>query len=252
MDLARPKRWPRFALLVGLALAFIGFVALGSWQLERRTWKLALIERVEAQLQAAPVEAPGPAGSSSSWDRIGRDDEYRRVRISGRFRHHLETCTQAVTVRGPGCWVLTPLETGDGWMLLINRGFVDAAQRDPATRAAGQPDGVVAIDGLLRLSEPRGGFLRRNDPVQGRWYSRDVVAIAAARGLPVDRVAPYFVDAGSSVPGGPIGGLTVVRFRNSHLVYALTWYGLAALSLGGTWLALRQFVSPLPPGEGRG
>ena len=233
MDTAR--RWPRFALLVGLALAFIGFVALGSWQLERRTWKLALIERVEAQLQAAPVAAPGP----TAWDRIGRDDEYRRVSVTGRFHHDLETCTQAVTVRGPGCWVLTPLETDDGWLLLINRGFVDPAQRDPATRTEGQPDGIVAIDGLLRLSEPRGGFLRRNDPAQGRWYSRDVVAIAAARGLPEDRVAPYFIDAAGSFPSGPIGGLTVVRFHNSHLIYALTWYGLAALSLAGAWLAIR-------------
>lgn len=235
MDAAQPRRWRRFALLAGLALAFIGFVALGSWQLERRTWKLALIERVEAQLQAAPVAAPGP----TAWDRIGRDDEYRRVSVTGRYRHDLETCTQAVTVRGPGCWVLTPLETDDGWLLLINRGFVDPAQRDPATRVEGQPDGIVAIDGLLRLSEPRGGFLRRNDPAQSRWYSRDVVAIAAARGLPAERVAPYFVDARGSVPGGPIGGLTVVRFRNSHLVYALTWYGLAALSLAGALLVIR-------------
>ena len=237
------RRWPRFALLAGLALAFLGFMALGSWQLERRTWKLALIERVEAQLQAAPVEATSPA----AWSSIGRDDEYRRVSVSGRYRHELETCTQAVTVRGPGCWVLTPLETVDGWTVLINRGFVDPAQRDPATRAGGQPDGVVAIDGLLRLSEPRGGFLRRNDPVQGRWYSRDVPAIAAAHGLPSERVAPYFIDAGSSVPGGPIGGLTVVRFHNSHLVYALTWYGLAALSLAGAWLVIRPDWFPRRP-----
>ena len=236
MDKARPRRWPRLALLAGLALAFIGFVALGSWQLERRTWKLALIERVEAQLQASPVEAPGPA----AWDRIDRDDEYRRLRVSGRYHHDLETCTQAVTVRGPGCWVLTPLETVDGWTVLINRGFVDPAQREPATRADGQPEGIVAIDGLLRLSEPRGGFLRRNDPVQSRWYSRDVLAIAAARGLPAERVAPYFIDAGSSVRGGPVGGLTVVRFHNSHLVYALTWFGMALLVIVAAVILVRH------------
>lgn len=232
----RPRH--QLALLLVLTAAFAGFVALGSWQLERRTWKLALIERVEAQLQAAPVAAPGPA----AWAGIGRDDEYRRVTVSGRYRHDLETCTQAVTVRGPGCWLLTPLETSGGWSLLINRGFVDPAQRDPATRAGGraedQAGGIVTVDGLLRLSEPRGGFLRRNDPAQGRWYSRDVVAIGAARGLAADRLAPYFVDASASTAGGPIGGLTVLRFRNSHLVYALTWYGLAALSLAGAWLVI--------------
>ena len=30
-----------------------------------------------------------------------------------------------------------------------------------------------------------------------------------------------------------MGGLTVISFRNAHLVYALTWFGLAALSLAG-------------------
>ncbi|MGX7876913.1 SURF1 family cytochrome oxidase biogenesis protein [Mesorhizobium sp. ORM6] len=79
------------------------------------------------------------------------------------------------------------------------------------------------------MSEPGGGFLRNNDAAGNRWYSRDVAAIATARGL-TDNVAPYFVDAETSGTGGwPRGGLTVVNFRNSHLVYALTWFTLAAM-----------------------
>ncbi|TIT63608.1 MAG: SURF1 family protein, partial [Mesorhizobium sp.] len=62
-----------------------------------------------------------------------------------------------------------------------------------------------------------------------RWYSRDVAAIATAHGL-TSNVAPYFVDAEASrMEGWPRGGLTVVTFRNSHLVYALTWFALAAM-----------------------
>ena len=38
--------------------------------------------------------------------------------------------------------------------------------------------------GLLRLTEPGGSLLQANDPADERWYSRDVAAIAAARGLP--------------------------------------------------------------------
>lgn len=233
--MARPR--PIAALLM-LALLFAGFVALGSWQLVRREWKLALIERVEQHLAAVPVAAPGPR----EWKAIGVDDAYRRLHAEGVFRHDLETCTKAVTERGPGCWVMTPLRIADGHWLLVNRGFVDDAHRDPATRAEGQPSGPVTIAGLLRLSEPNGGFLRRNDPAANRWYSRDVAAIATARSLPADQVAPYFLDAdaASSVAGGPVGGLTVIRFANSHLVYALTWYGLALMVLVGVVMVLRS------------
>jgi surfeit locus 1 family protein len=37
-----------------------------------------------------------------------------------------------------------------------------------------------------------------------------------------------------------VGGLTVVAFPNNHLVYALTWFGLAALSAWGAALILRK------------
>ena len=38
--------------------------------------------------------------------------------------------------------------------------------------------------------------------------------------------------------GWPRAGLTVVRFRNQHLQYALTWFGLAVLTLWATWRLL--------------
>ncbi|MDB5653910.1 MAG: Surfeit locus 1 family protein, partial [Tardiphaga sp.] len=82
--------------------------------------------------------------------------------------------------------------------------------------------------GLLRVSEPKGGFLRSNDPAADRWFSRDVAAIAQKRGLA--EVAPYFIDA-AAVPGVavPVGGLTVISLPNNHLVYAITWFVLAAM-----------------------
>lgn len=232
----------RAAPLALMAVLCAGFAALGGWQVARLFWKLELIERVEQRLAAEPVAAPGP----ERWSGIGKADEYRRLRVSGIFDHRRETCTQAVTVRGPGCWVLTPLRTEAGDWLLVNRGFVDPEHREAATRTQAEIAGTVTITGLLRLSEPGGGFLRANDPVQNRWTSRDVAAITAARALPADATAPYFLDAdaASSVPGGPVGGLTVVRFRNSHLVYALTWFGLAALSMFGLVLAARMRIWP--------
>lgn len=209
-------------------------MALGVWQVERRAWKLDLIAKVDARIHAPP--APLPA--RTDWVRINaRDDAYRHVRARGSFLHDRETLVQAVTTQGAGFWVLTPLRTAEG-IVLVNRGFVPPEKRDPASRRAGE--GAVTVAGLLRLSEPRGAFLRSNDPVAGRWYSRDVAAIAKARGL--GEVAPLFIDADATPnPGGyPVGGLTVVAFPNSHLVYALTWFGLALLSAWGAVLILRK------------
>lgn len=224
-------------MLAALVVASILLIALGSWQVQRLGWKRDLIARVDARVTAAPVEAPG----RELWAGIdAARDEYQHVRLEGRFLHDAETLTQAVTDLGPGYWVLTPLKRADGTIVLVNRGFVPTERREPASRIAGQIAGPVSLDGLLRLSEPGGAFLRSNDPAGNRWYSRDVAAIAQARGLA--DVAPYFVDAdaGSSVKDGPVGGLTQIAFRNNHLVYALTWFALAALAIGATVFFLRS------------
>jgi surfeit locus 1 family protein len=225
----------RRLLLGGLAVGLVAvFVALGIWQVERRAWKLALIAQVEHRLAAGPVAAPGPA----RWPAIGTGDAYTKVALRGHWHRDADTFTQAATTLGPGFWVMTPLDSDAGFTVLVNRGFVPAERR----AMVAPPPGPVTVVGLLRVTEPRGGFLRDNVPAEDRWYSRDVAAIAAHRHIA--RIAPYFVDAdAASSPGWPRGGLTVVRFRNSHLSYALTWFALAAL-LAGTlvWLARRRTI----------
>jgi len=222
------------------------FTALGVWQLQRRVWKLDLIARVTARVAAEPVAAPGPA----RWPGItAASDEYRRVQLRGHWLADREAAVLAVTIDGAGYWILTPLCTDEagGWCVLVNRGFVPAEARSDAARVARRRalESVPgAVTGLLRVSEPRGGFLRRNDAAAGRWYSRDVLAIGTA--LRLTRWAPYFIDAEAapsaraSAPGAqPIAGLTVVKFRNAHLQYAITWFALALLSA----LGLRRSLS---------
>lgn len=226
----------RFAFAAALGLFTLAFAGLGIWQLERRSWKLDLIARVEARIHATPVVAPGP----TAWSGIGAvSDEYRRVVLQGRYLDAPETLTMAVTERGPGFWVLAPFRSDDSFTVLVNRGFVPEGQREPSERRATR-SGDTKVVGLLRLNEPGGGFLRSNDPAAGRWYSRDVAAIASARGL--GEVAPYFVDADAAAEPGPLpqGGMTQVSFRNTHLIYALTWFCLALMSAGAAIFLIRR------------
>ncbi|MGH7019933.1 MAG: SURF1 family protein [Brevundimonas sp.] len=227
------------ALILGavmFAVLFAGFSALGVWQVQRLAWKQDLIRQVDARVHAAPVAAPPPEQVVTR-----QADQYRRVVVSGRFDHSREALVKAVTDLGPGYWVLTPLVSDQGFTVLINRGFVPSERQKPTDRAAGQIEGPTTVVGLLRLTEPDGGFLRANDPAGDRWFSRDVAGIAKARGLQ-GPVAPYFIDADATPnPGGwPRGGLTVVSFPNSHLIYALTWFGLALMSAAGFVLFARE------------
>jgi len=237
-EAARPRSPATLAVLGTLAAAlFLGLLALGTWQVERRAWKLDLIDRVDRRVAAEPAAPPGPA----AWPGVNAaDDEYRHVRVAGTFLNDRETQVFASTALGGGYWVVTPLRTDEGMVVLVNRGFVPTEKRDPATRAAGEIAGPVTVTGLLRITEPKGGFLRANDPAAERWYSRDVAAIAAARGLA--DAAPYFIDADAAPnPGGlPVGGLTIIAFPNSHLVYAITWYGLAVMLAGAVFYVVRD------------
>jgi surfeit locus 1 family protein len=232
-----PSSRARLILSGAMLLLVVVFGALGVWQTQRLFWKLDLIERVEARVNRAAQPLPDAA----DWPGINAtDDEYRHVTATGIFDHSKAVLVQAVTELGAGFWVVTPLLREDGSTVLINRGFVPSDKRDAASRSAADTSGPVTISGLLRISEPDGGFLRSNDPAGGRWYSRDVDAIAKAESL--DRVAPFFIDADKTAnPGGlPVGGLTVVNFRNTHLVYALTWFAMALMGAAGAFYIYRQ------------
>jgi surfeit locus 1 family protein len=213
---------------ISLAAIFLasGFTALGVWQVHRLAWKRELIAAVDARVHAPPVPAPREATAA---------DAYRRVRATGYFLADKTVLVQASTVRGPGYWVMTPLVTDLGFTLLVNRGFVppEAKAQYPT------PSRRTTITGLLRTTEPRGGFLRANVPTAGRWYSRDVSAIAANERL-AGPVALYFVDAEAGSESYPVGGLTVIAFSNNHLGYAVTWFALAAMTAGAYSIIMMQ------------
>ncbi|PTT86598.1 surfeit locus 1 family protein, partial [Pelomonas sp. HMWF004] len=166
------RRAARIALLVMIALSSLGFIALAAWQLQRLGWKNDLIARVTQRATGAPAPMPPPG----AWASVGTADEYRRLRLQGRFEPG-HVLVQATTVLGGGFWVLAPLRLADGTVVLVNRGFVPPEQRGPEQLAS--PGGSVELIGLLRLTEPTGGPLRSNVPAEGRWYSRDVAGLAA-------------------------------------------------------------------------
>ena len=219
-----------FAVPVMFALfAFTIFVALGTWQMQRRTWKTALIRTMEQRFAGAPVRLPLPA----SWAKIERSQhEFERVIFSGTFERgtHARIYGIGSAVRtgisGPGFWIFAPIAVTSGGIVVINRGFVPEGAQDDEP-----PTGTIELIGVLRWPDPRSFFSPADDPQHDLWFARDQFAIAATKGW--GDVAPFYVDLEAPLPPGglPAPAPLRVNLRNDHLQYAITWYGLAAVVL---------------------
>lgn len=216
---AGPKRplWVDGIILLLAGVVFVTMVKLGNWQVRRLAWKLDLIETVEARAYGDPVETPKTLDPP----------EYLRVQTSGTYQHDLSLRIKAVTELGPGSWVMTPLVT-ETEIFWINRGFVPTGTARDDWQ---EPDGPIRVTGLIRLDQPDGTLLEENDPGSDRWVSADLRAMSDTRGI---ETANYFIAAEHSgdPEAWPRGGLTQLKFKNTHLSYALTWYAMAVLFLG--------------------
>jgi len=222
---------PYPGLTIACALLMAVLVWLGTWQLERLSWKLNLIATVDSHMAGAPVSLDQILHMSAD------EAQYRKVTLSGRFDYAKEAYVFATAAEGVAVYhVLTPFRIDDGRILMVDRGAVPQDRLDPATRAAGNIEGETKVTGVWRVPDPPGAFTPKPDPRKRIWYARDLSGIAAADSLTL--AAPVVIEADATPnPGGlPKGGQTVVNFRNQHLSYAVTWYGLAAVLLG-VWLA---------------
>lgn len=232
-----PGRFRRPSLrLAASALILFGIlVGLGFWQLQRLHAKTALVERIAAGLESAPIALPDDLAVADV--ATAGALEYRRVRVAGRFLHDAEMYRPIPSRDGrAGYRVMTPLVRPVGLPVLVSRGWVPPDRRDPAARAAGQVAGPITVEGVARVPRAAGWPTPRNDPEQNLWYAVDPAAMAAHAGL--DAVLPVYVEAGPAAnPGGlPVGGQTRVNISNRHLEYVVTWWGLAA-ALAGVFVA---------------
>jgi surfeit locus 1 family protein len=244
---APPRRQTRRSLLVPSLFTLIGFlvlVSLGTWQVERKAWKEALIETIARRLAATPEPLP----ARETWARLDPAEfEFRRVAFPAEFLHDREALVYTTgsalrgDVSGPGYWVFTPARLPDGSLVIVNRGFVPEGRQDPATRAEGQIPGRIEMTGALRWPEAPGWFTPNGDPGHNLWFARDHMAIAAAKNW--GAVAPFYVEQEAPpAPGGvPRVGKIEAKLPDNHLQYAITWYGLALVLLGvfAFWLRAR-------------
>ena len=253
LTLLRDKRllWPAIMTLAGVILG----IALGTWQLRRLAWKTEIIQTIEARTGIAPLPPEAwPNLKCRTVQEVGLElsCEYMKMTLRGTWDHARERHVfisvpmQPNGIGGPGYWVFTPLKFADGRTeITVNRGFIPAAAKDPARRAASQPAGKAEVTGLLRSAEPRARFSGRNDEARNIWYVRSPFEFLGeefiTRRLPLIKLAfpagphpwYFYVDQISPPPPGglPLPLAAKIELPNRHLEYALTWFALAATLL---------------------
>ncbi len=218
----RPLFWPTFFTIPAVIL----LAALGGWQLSRLEEKTELISKFERRSEAPAIsinQLPSPADKN----------EFQRIGVTGKFLHQSEIYLTGRTYEGnAGFHVVTPFASPNK-TILINRGWVSEAYRDPSTRPFSLIEDEIYIEGIIRLPGKKGYFVPENEPEQGFWFTLKPDEIA--RHLKKDHIEKdFYVDIirTGDVITLPIAAKVNLNLRNSHFNYALTWFGLALVLIG--------------------
>jgi surfeit locus 1 family protein len=208
----RPLLWPGVMTLFMLAV----LLSLGTWQVQRLHWKLAIL----AQIAHAEAGPPVPLPASPT--------QFQKVEVSGHLRDDL-AATFGADVRdtpaGPvlGTHLIEPLDRPGAQLILVDRGWIPDKLPHPVPPTGGE----VTLQGYIHPGDTPGWFSASDNPATRQFYTLNPPAIAAALGLP--HVAPFvLIVMGRAPPDGyPIPAQHLPQPPNNHLSYAITWYGLA-------------------------
>lgn len=235
----KPLFWPTVFAIPALII----LLGLGTWQVQRLHLKTALLAQIDAKFDMSATPLPGP----ETWQDLKREKwNYTPVTTQGVFDHaqELHVFTHLSDDKGrflqAGYFVLTPLKlSGSEYSILVSRGFVPKDLKKADLRPAGQSEGVVTLEGVLRFSEKPNSFTPEPDLKKNIWYGRDVSKMSAY--LEAKKLAPFFIDLKNADPKTAIPQPKARKpvIRNNHLSYAITWYGIA-LGLIGVYIVLHR------------
>lgn len=229
----RPVAWFFFLLAFGFTFAA------GTWQVNRLQWKQGLI----AELAAAQKEAPRNGLPKDETELAAL--QFRPVTIRGTWLGDTEFHITPRYIHDQfGYALIAPLKLADGRIVLVNRGWIPGKKKLPETRPETRVRGTTTLTGLVRVGAERNYFTPANQPEKNIWFGRDIADMAASAHLEnvvpamVDVVAPEVLanekpavvktaETKQAEPKLPIPSDGIIRLRNDHLSYIVTWYGIA-------------------------
>jgi surfeit locus 1 family protein len=232
-----------FAIVAVVATAL--FVRLGAWQLDRLVERRALNVEREALAALPPLELSGntpfPPTDSLLW---------RRVRLTGTWDYDDEIVIRGRAALGsPGVQLVTPLRLEDGPAVLVLRGWLPAADGLSAdfksalpSRDDSEPHAAV-VTGRVLPGEPSSAipprFTRFETGVHLVLGSLDLEAAARdLEGPLLDAWVLPDAPATSAAASVPRAVEAAPPSDGPHLMYAIQWFGFAAITAAGATVFL--------------
>lgn len=197
--------------IIGISI----LVSLGNWQVQRLAWKEAILAEIDTKINGPAV--PVPAAPSRE------RDMYLHVVATGEMGASEVHVLSSSPATGPGYRIIAPFTLEDGRRILVDRGNVPEAEKQSE-----RPLENGRLEGNLLWMQNPPAFPPNME--KNIWFNRDTEALAAALGTePVLLVMSH-----STLSTGPHPVAVGVNIPNSHLGYAITWYGFALVWLGMT------------------
>ena len=235
------RKWILTTLLVVAAMAVMA--RLGIWQLDRldqrRAFNAQVIKQTSQPVLDLVQEIPA--------DLAGM--EYRAVRARGEYDFANQVALRNQSWGNEwGVHLLTPLVLeGSGQVVLVDRGWIPAADYESGDWSKYDQTGPVEIQGMLRASRNKADFGSRSDPTPAP--GEQIKAWNFANTSAIQQQTPYallpvYIQLAPSPEwtGLPYRSLPTLEVTEGpHMGYALQWFSFALLlGLGYPFFIHRQ------------
>jgi surfeit locus 1 family protein len=212
-----------FLLIIsGAGLAIL--IGLGTWQLQRKAWKEDLLQTIEANIAAAPAALPQVPAKER--------DRYRAVTVEGEIEGNALHVFWVTKDAETGYRIIAPFVTTDGRRVLLDRGFIPAAEK-----ATSLTIGQATVTGNLLWPDEGDWTTPAPEVDTNILYARDVAYMAERL-----NTEPVLIVARSARPEAAVTpqAVTTAGIPNNHLQYAITWFSLAFIWAAMTIYFLRR------------
>jgi len=149
---------PKWILVTLICLAMLpAFQALSNWQWHRLHDRQAYNVTIQAEIDKPPVALSELTVSAPESVTVPAGSQWRTVQMTGSWLSGNQVLVRKKSLESDlGLWVVTPLRLSDGTVVMVNRGWIAAANSAvDSPVVATVPVGTIEVLGRLREVQDR-------------------------------------------------------------------------------------------------